>query len=80
MRKALAAVRRGVVVLEPHPYFFVQFFSTDEDIARDFVFQFFGNKGLGSDGANGFLIVGSNPLAEADALKIAKLGGLLDGL
>jgi hypothetical protein len=77
--ESLAAVRRGVVVLEPHPYFFVQIFSTDEDIARDFVFQFFGSKGLGSDGANGFLIVGSNPLAEAIALKIAKLGGLLDG-
>ncbi|HEX6566152.1 MAG TPA: RyR domain-containing protein [Chthoniobacterales bacterium] len=77
--ESLAAVRRGVVVIEPQPSFFVQFFSTDEDVARDFVFQFFGNKARGSDGADGFLIVGSNPLAEAIALKIAKLGGLLDG-
>ena len=77
--ESLAAVRRGVVVMEVQPYFFVQFFSTDEDIARDFVFQYFGNKAGGSDGADGFLIVGSNSLAEAIALKIAKLGGLLDG-
>ncbi len=77
--ESLAAVRRGVVALEPHPYFFVQFFSTDEDVARDFVFQFFGNKVRDSDRADGFLIVGSNSIAEAIALKIAKLGGLLDG-
>ena len=77
--ESLAAVRRGVVVLEPQPYLFVQFFSVDEDVARDFVFQYFGNKAMGSDGADGFLIVGSNSLAEATALKIAKLGGLLDG-
>jgi hypothetical protein len=77
--ESLAAVRRGVVAIEPHPYFFVQFFSTDEDVARDFVFQFFGSKMRGSDGADGFLIVGSNSIAEAIALKIAKLGGLLDG-
>jgi hypothetical protein len=77
--ESLAAVRRGVVTLEPHPYSFVQFFSTDEDVARDFVFQFFGNKARDSDGADGFLIVGSNSIAEAIALKIAKLGGLLDG-
>jgi hypothetical protein len=77
--ESLAAVRRGVVALEPHPYFFVQFFSTDEDVARDFVFQFFGNKVRDSDGADGFLMVGSNSIAEAIALKIAKLGGLLDG-
>lgn len=77
--ESLAAVRRGVVALESHPYFFVQFFSTDEDVARDFVFQFFGNKMRDSDGADGFLMVGSNSIAEAIALKIAKLGGLLDG-
>ena len=77
--ESLAVVRRGVVALEPHPYFFVQFFSTDEDVARDFVFQFFGNKVRDSDGADGFLIVGSNSIAEAIILKIAKLGGLLDG-
>ena len=77
--ESLAAVRRGVVVLEPQPHFFVQFFSIDEDVARDFVFQYFSNKARGSDGATGFLIVGSNSLAEAVALKIAKLGGLLDG-
>jgi hypothetical protein len=77
--ESLAVVRRGVMALEPHPNFFVQFFSTDEDVARDFVFQFFGNKVRDSDGADGFLIVGSNSVAEAIALKIAKLGGLLDG-
>jgi hypothetical protein len=77
--ESLAAIRRGVVVLEPQPYFFVQFFSTDEDVARDFVFEYFGNKARSGDGANGFLIVGSNSLAEAIALKIAKLGGMLDG-
>lgn len=77
--ESLAAVRRGVVVLEPQPHFFVQFFSIDEDVARDFVFQYFSNRARGSDGATGFLIVGSNSLAEAVALKIAKLGGLLDG-
>lgn len=77
--ESLAAVRRGVVVIEPQPSFFVQFFSTDEDVARDFVFQYFGNRARVSDGADGFLIVGSNSLAEAIALKIAKLGGLLDG-
>jgi hypothetical protein len=77
--ESLAVVRRGVMALEAHPYFFVQFFSTDEDVARDFVFQFFGNKVRDSDGADGFLIVGSNSIAEAIALKIAKLGGLLDG-
>jgi hypothetical protein len=77
--ESLAAVRRGVILIEPQPYFFVQFFSTDEDVARDFVFQYFGNKARGSDGADSFLIVGTNSLAEAVALKIAKLGGLLDG-
>jgi|GEM_PF-1960347 len=77
--ESLAAVRRGVAVIEPQPYFFVQFFSIDEDIARDFVFEYFGNKARDGDGANGFLIVGSNSLAEAIVLKIAKLGGLLDG-
>jgi hypothetical protein len=77
--ESLAVVRRGVMALEPHPYFFVQFFSTDEDVARDFVFQFFGNKVRDLDGADGFLIVGSNSIAEAIVLKIAKLGGLLDG-
>ncbi|MBV8216002.1 MAG: hypothetical protein JOZ08_22525 [Verrucomicrobia bacterium] len=77
--ESLAAVRRGVVMIEPQPYFFVQFFSEDEDVARDFVFQYSGNKARSSSGADGFLIVGSNSLAEALAVKIAKLGGLTDG-
>ena len=77
--ETLAAVRRGVIVIEPQPYFFVQFFSADEDVARDFVFQYFANKARGSDGADSFVIIGGNSVAEAIALKIAKLGGLLDG-
>jgi RyR domain len=76
---SFSAVRRGALSAELSPQLAVRFFLPEQDIARDFLYEHFTQRSRSLVMADGFLLVGSDPIAESLALKIARLGGQLDG-
>jgi len=77
--ESFSAVRRGAISPETNPNLGVRFFLPEQDIARDFLYEHFTQGSRALVTADGFLLVGSGPIAESLALKIARLGGQLDG-
>jgi hypothetical protein len=77
--ECFAAIRRGAFSFEANPLLAVRFFLPEQDIARDFLYEHFTQSSRALVTADGFLLVGSGPIAESLALKIARLGGQLDG-
>jgi hypothetical protein len=77
--ESFSAVRRGAISPETNPNLGVRFFLPEQDIARDFLYEHFTQSSRALVTADGFLLVGSGPIAESLALKIARLGGQLDG-
>ena len=76
---SFSAVRRGALSAEQNPNLAVRFFLPEQDIARDFLYEHFTQSSRSLVMADGFFLVGSGPIAESLALKIARLGGQLDG-
>jgi hypothetical protein len=76
--ECFAAIRRGALSAEPNPNLATRFFLPEQDIARDFLYEHFTQSSRALVTADGFLLVGSGPIAESLALKIARLGGQLD--
>src|SRR5258708_12589954 len=77
--ESFAAVRRGALSPELNPNLPIRFFLPEQDIARDFLYEHFTQSSRSLLTADGFLLVGFGPIAESLALKIARLGGQIDG-
>jgi hypothetical protein len=77
--ESFSAVRRGTLSPELNPNLPIRFFLPELDIARDFLYEHFTQRSRSLVTADGFLLVGSGPVAESLALKIARLGGQIDG-
>jgi hypothetical protein len=79
-RSAAIAVRQNVLVFPKDSKLRLQLLSTAEDAASDLVFEHFGKNAGGTEGFNSsqFIVLGSGPLAEAVATKLARLGGGLE--
>jgi RyR domain len=77
--ESFAAIRRGSISVRANPHLTVRFFLPELDIARDFLYEHFSQSSRTLVTADGFLLVGCGPIAESLALKIARLGGQLDG-
>ncbi len=77
--ESFSTVRRGALSPEANPRMAIRFFLPEQDIARDFVYEHFTQSTRSLVTADSFLLAGSGPIAESLALKIARLGGQLDG-
>jgi hypothetical protein len=77
--ESFAAVRRGAISAQSSLNLTMRFFLPELDIARDFLYEHFTQNSRALVTADGFLLVGTGPIAESLALKIARLGGQLDG-
>ena len=78
--ESFSAVRRGALSPELNPNLPIRFFLPEQDIARDFLYEHFTQSSRSLVTADGFLLVGSGPIAESLALKIARLGGQINGV
>src|SRR5258708_26639363 len=76
--ESFAVVRLGALSTELNPNLPIRFFLPEQDIARDFLYEHFTQSSRSLVTADGFLLVGSGPIAESLALKIARLGGQID--
>jgi RyR domain len=76
-RSAAIAVRQNGLVFPRDSRLRLQLLSMAEDAASDLVFEHFGKNAGGSEGFNSsqFIVLGSGPVAEAVATKLARLGG-----
>jgi hypothetical protein len=79
-RNAAVAVRQNVLVFPEDSKLRLQLLSPAEDAASDLVFEHFGKNAGGLEGFNAsqFILLGSGPVAEAIAEKLARLGGGLE--
>jgi hypothetical protein len=77
--ESFAAIRRGAICVRTNPHLAIRFFLPELDIARDFLYEHFTQSSRAVVSADGFLLVGTGPIAESLAMKIARLGGQLDG-
>jgi hypothetical protein len=77
--ESFSAVRLGALSPAANPNLAIRFFLPEQDIARDFLYEHFTQSNRALVTADGFLLVGSGPIAESLALKIARLGGQIDG-
>ena len=80
-QNAIDAVRKTAIGFVPAANLRVQFFSLAEDAASDFIFEHFGaNAGALQSGEGlDFVLVGQGEVAETVALKLARMGGGLEG-
>ena len=77
--ESFSAVRRGALSSEANPCLAIRYFLPEQDIARDFLYEHFTQSSRSLVTAVDFALVGSSPIAESLALKIARLGGQLEG-
>src|SRR5260221_4518610 len=77
--ESFAAVRRGALSPELNPNLPIRFFLPEQDIARDFLYEHLLQSSGSLVTADEFLLVGSGPIPESLPLKIARLGGQIDG-